>query len=468
MRMGRRVYRTFGRRGHTRFVVTLFTSRARVLIRSPIVSERSTLLVRATRLGLPLLVAISACAPNNLSVNGIRDAAVFDASSKDTGIGAPDVPLRDATVTSDAGRADALGDDIYVDVPVVIDPDQPLVDAGADAPRPLDAPRVDGGALPNLIPVISNPQIQERTFLGTSCEVMEGCTVAGNRRLLRFDLTTPNIGAADLYLGPPTMAGRPPMMFEYGTCHMHWHLRGYADYRLLDMAGREVGRGHKQSFCLLDSGRYMSMGTDIPAAMRYNCSDQGIHAGWMDVYGRGLDCQYVDITGIPPGRYRIRALINAERVVTESNYDDNESFYTIDIPAPPDSDGGAGDAGVSLDPTLACAAATEGTGRNCGWQVEGAPRTCTPGARVEVGCNQGCMPPLGLCAGDPMIRICPGGTPCQDLTAITVNDDACPGDGGPTRLCSLASFTCPSIGRYTILTGAYRAGMAYECHLETR
>lgn len=99
---------------------------------------------------------------------------------------------------------------------MVIDPDQPLADVASDrandAPRPLDATGVDAGPLPNLIPDLPNPQIQERTFLATSCEVMEGCTMAGDRRLLRFDLSTPNIGAADLYLGAPTMAGRPPMM----------------------------------------------------------------------------------------------------------------------------------------------------------------------------------------------------------------------------------------------------------------
>src|SRR5207249_4898330 len=90
----------------------------------------------------------------------------------------------------DAIAPDILEGDTFVDVPVIIDPDQPLV----DAVTPTDA-----GPLPNLIPVISNPQIQERTFLAGSCEVTEGCTVAGNRRLLRFDLSTPNIGLGDMY-----------------------------------------------------------------------------------------------------------------------------------------------------------------------------------------------------------------------------------------------------------------------------
>ena len=259
----------------------------------------------------------------------------------------------------------------------------------SDAATSSDARATDGGAMPNLTPVIQNTQIQERTFGASACEVMEGCTVVGSRRLLACDLLTPNIGEADLYLGAPTTAGRPSSMFEFGTCHNHWHLRGYADYRLFDMAGAEVGRGHKQSFCLLDSARYMGMSTDIPAESRYNCGNQGIHAGWYDAYGRSLDCQYVDITDVPAGTYRLRAQVNVERVLAESRYDDNEVFMTVVIPPRPLGP----DGGLPGDPTLACGGADEGLNRDCGWTTEGAPRTCTPGARVQIGCNAGCSPP---------------------------------------------------------------------------
>lgn len=411
-------------------------------------------------LGVAILCAtFTACTANGSSPSAMSsDAGVADAPSapaKDAGA----VPGSDATV--------------FVDVPVVVDLDAPALDvpasldaAAGDVLASLDAAAGDGGPLPNLTPVIQNTQIQERTFGASSCEVMEGCTVAGDRRLLRFDLLTPNIGEADLYLGAPTRAGRPPDMFEFGTCHNHWHLRGYADYRLFDMAGVEVGRGHKQSFCLLDTARYMGMSTDLPAASRYNCGNQGIHAGWYDLYGRSLDCQYVDITDVPPGTYRLRAQVNAERVVAESRYDDNEVFMTVVIPPRPLGP----DGGLLNDPTLACGGADEGLDRDCGWTTEGAPRSCTPGARVQVGCNAGCSPAIGVCAGDPMLRICPGDRPCMRGAQLAANDDSCPGgDGGPdTHLCSNVTFTCPASGRYTILSGAFRAGGAYECHFDVR
>lgn len=47
----------------------------------------------------------------------------------------------------------------------------------------------------------------------------------------------------------------------------------------------------------------------------FNCDNQGLHAGWLDSYGQHLDCQYIDITGVPAGTYHIRATINSDRVV---------------------------------------------------------------------------------------------------------------------------------------------------------
>lgn len=308
----------------------------------------------------------------------------------------------------------------------------------------------DGCPLPNLIPVIERVQIQTRVFAPGSCEVMEGCTRAGRRRLLRFDLKTPNIGTGDLYLGPPVTNNRPDGRFEYGACHNHYHFRGYADYRLLTSAGAEIGMGHKQSFCLLDSGRWMNMGRVVPLREWYTCNDQGIHAGWFDLYDRALDCQYIDITDVTPGTYRVRARINELRGLTESRYDDNETFMEVTIPATDP---------VSTDPTDACPGETTGTERDCGWLIDRAS-TCTPNTRVTVGCNAGCNPPAGSCSGDPAIRVCTGDGPCTHAAALAENDNTC-GDN-----CPLVSFMCPLRGRFTVMTGGSRAGSAYECRVE--
>ena len=42
-------------------------------------------------------------------------------------------------------------------------------------------------------------------------------------------------------------------------------------------------------------------GPDIACSKKYDCSNQGIQKGWSDLYGNALDCQWLDITGVPSG-----------------------------------------------------------------------------------------------------------------------------------------------------------------------
>jgi hypothetical protein len=194
-------------------------------------------------------------------------------------------------------------------------------------------------SLPNI--TINVPRIQatlvfrSEQFKGNDCAIVEGCVGgAGKRKLMRFDLQTPNIGAADLYLGNPV--NNPAFVFS--PCHGHYHLEGYAVYELLNLNGTPVvlnGRGvigHKQAFCLLDAEKVN------PAAgpAKYNCSNQGISAGWSDVYDASLDCQWIDVTGVPAGNYLLRITINGglngAHVFAESNYADNTATLTITVP----------------------------------------------------------------------------------------------------------------------------------------
>lgn len=333
-----------------------------------------------------------------------------------------------------------------------VDPCDPRTRAADGGSAFRDAPA--SCPLPNLIPVVQNIQLQTRVFGPTSCEVSEGCTRVGRRRLLRFDLLTPNIGRGDLYLGPPRRDNRPDDRFEFGACHNHYHFRGYADYRLTDTSGREAGLGHKQSFCLLDSAQHMGMGRTLRFSERYTCSDQGIHAGWYDLYDRTLDCQYVDITGLAPGTYRLRVRINERRGLVETTYDDNEAMVEVTVP-PEDADAGM----RSRDPTDACPGEDTGAARDCGWVVERGSN-CEAGQMLTVGCNAMCSPGVGSCDGDPVLRVCPGDGPCTHANAVVESDNAC------GNSCPRATFTCPARGRFTVLTGAARAGAAYECRVD--
>jgi hypothetical protein len=179
---------------------------------------------------------------------------------------------------------------------------------------------VDGNRLAQSI------QFQRRHFRSSDCAVVEGCARAGQRDLLRFDTATPNVGSGDLVLGSP--AGNP--LFQYSGCHGHYHFGGYALYELINSAGTRVRAGRKQAFCLLDSAPYS------PAAgpsHGYTCSYQGITAGWQDIYGRALDCQWLDITGVPAGRYTLRITVNPSRQLTESNFTNNSVSLVVQVPS---------------------------------------------------------------------------------------------------------------------------------------
>jgi hypothetical protein len=98
-----------------------------------------------------------------------------------------------------------------------------------------------------------------------------------------------------------------------------------------------------------------------------------------------------------------------------------------------------------------------GPQRDCGWSVSTAFNTlgCVPGQETTFGCGA-CMPGTGgICAGDPMMRVCAGNQPCTAAAALVSNDDAC-------GLCSRATFTCPSNGVYTVMTGAFGGG-SFAC-----
>jgi hypothetical protein len=104
------------------------------------------------------------------------------------------------------------------------------------------------------------------------------------------------------------------MRYVRSPDHSHWHLRDFMRFELRTEDGQPLGRDQKTGFCLGD--RYDSTartpgepdrphwvhrcGRGEPRLLRMN---EGISVGYGDVYVKGLEGQYIDITGVPPGRY---------------------------------------------------------------------------------------------------------------------------------------------------------------------
>jgi hypothetical protein len=164
-----------------------------------------------------------------------------------------------------------------------------------------------------------------------TCELGEGCVGdVGTRTLLRFSLSTPNIGARDLVLGVPANL---PDLFHFSECHAHYHFDEYARYELRD-AGGVVATGHKQAFCLLDT--YSWAWPNTPGV--FDCSNQGISRGFADIYESDLPCQWIDVTGLPSGDYTLRATLNqprpesAQPLLNERDYTNNTVEVAVTIP----------------------------------------------------------------------------------------------------------------------------------------
>lgn len=159
------------------------------------------------------------------------------------------------------------------------------------------------------------------------CALPEGyISSSGTHTVVRFSTAIANIGG-DFHLGKPGGGD----MWEWGTCHDHWHVKGYAKYELFTLDGQPVGIGRKVGFCVLDYQRYLN----VKGHARYTCDNQGLSYGWQDIYSWQLDGQWIEIDGLPlPGDYLLRMTVNPDRVWPESNYGNNTSEMVVHLEAP--------------------------------------------------------------------------------------------------------------------------------------
>ncbi|HMP24553.1 MAG TPA: lysyl oxidase family protein [Saprospiraceae bacterium] len=134
------------------------------------------------------------------------------------------------------------------------------------------------------------------------CLIEEGCLRGyGVRQVLRFTTIIENIGERDYYIGRPSEGSA---LFSFDNCHNHFHYNSYAEYTLYQEDGLRLPIGFKYGFCVTDFSCPPGI---LP---KYGCNNMGISAGCYDNYWADLQCQWIDLTDVPDGRYIFMARIN--------------------------------------------------------------------------------------------------------------------------------------------------------------
>ena len=240
----------------------------------------------------------------------------------------------------------------------------------ASAPSPKPDLIVDQKRL------LQNWVVRDEKLPASFCSVEEGGITPGEHTLLRFTVSTPNIGTADVNLGDPNVHfANNDGLYEYATCHRHFHFRHYTLYELIDANGF-VWRAAKRGFCMIDVEKYqaypgpanndrnyLSCGAPATSTEPAIPGNQGISVGWADTYVWKLGGQYFVLDGgdgqpiVPPGDYTIRITVNPPFVaqagepcpyvdshgfchqLPELNYGNNVSEIQITIPPHPGKQG---------------------------------------------------------------------------------------------------------------------------------
>ncbi len=160
------------------------------------------------------------------------------------------------------------------------------------------------------------------------------------RRLLRFTSIVVNVGRGPLQLvgydddghaakkdilavrqqvleQNGSFSGHPSTatMFWSGDGHNHWHVTGIQVSKLQNLEAEDVGSYAKVGFCFLDSYRYTSSKPAHYSPARSVCQTRkngnvpmGISVRWGDIYPSTIALQWIDITGLPNGKYRLRVI----------------------------------------------------------------------------------------------------------------------------------------------------------------
>ena len=184
-----------------------------------------------------------------------------------------------------------------------------------------------------------------------------------HRRLLRYTTIIVNRGAGEFqaegsrasttdpemsvnqrifdFAGGSRVQATAARMYWAGDGHNHWHLRDL-EQSSLDRAdnGVKVGSAAKHGFCFFDNIKFNLLLMGAPYSAVYTgcgtdstvlTQTMGLSIGWGDAYYYNLVDQWVDITGLVPGRYRLTTTADEQNWFVESDEFNNFTWTELQI-----------------------------------------------------------------------------------------------------------------------------------------
>lgn len=160
----------------------------------------------------------------------------------------------------------------------------------------------------------------------------------------------PNTGTADMSVtqhiydstGGHRDRSTTATAFYAGDGHEHWHVRDLEEYELLSNGSQKLRSGAKQGFCFYDNWKNFKDPSAATDPYYLGCAEKdpnalnltmGLSRGWGDRYAPKLFGQYIDITGLSNGKYRVKVSADMPNWFLESDETNNVSWVDLQINA---------------------------------------------------------------------------------------------------------------------------------------
>jgi len=221
------------------------------------------------------------------------------------------------------------------------------------------------GSVPSSAATPQLPDLGMATITGVR---MDETTMPGHK-LVRYDSKIINIGSGPFELvgtrastsdtlmtvvqnvyddeGGVTAVSTPASMYWAGDGHNHWHVTDLEQGVITRMTGTRVfGSLEKHGFHMVDDEPYDLSLPGAPQAAYYDSfrtADSrnmntlsclmGLSVGWMDNYQANTNLQWIDVTGLKPGYYKLTVTADGLAQFEETDLTNNSTWAKIQIRA---------------------------------------------------------------------------------------------------------------------------------------